>query len=178
VATHEDNRFFTKDDVLIVFEVALYEGKGMYHDEWVTHAPDSYAREHRMQALAEKLGTDTRWFSDADPEEEFHAHRTSLGGVIIKKKDIEAAASLIRENPKLYRIGKEFYSADEIKKNNKEFVANLKAAYEKMGKYGSHEQEAMTYLERIKQVYGREAFATAKDVYKEWVAGKRRRGEL
>jgi len=172
--TDEDNRFFTKDDALIVFEVVLYEGKGSYYDEWVIHAPDSYAREHRARALAEKLDVHTRWFADAE-EEMFHAHRISLGGVTIKKKDIGLVAATIRENPKLYRLGKEFYTEEEIKKNDEEFEKSLTEAYKAMGKYGNYEQNARMFLARIRQVYGAGYSRTAQEVYDRWVVTKRER---
>ncbi len=175
VGNDNDQRFFTKDDVLVVFEVTLYEGKGNFMDEWITYAPDSYAREQRARALAQQLGTSTRWFDDADPEYGFHAHSISLGGVVVKKKDLEHAAATIRDNPKLYRLGKEFYSEEEIKKNDEEYRKHLGSAYDVMGRYGNYEQNAQKFMRRIRQVYGAQAFTTAEKVYKEWVLKKRGR---
>ncbi|GEM_PF-3859016 len=171
----EANRFFTKDDALIVFEVVLYEGKGSYYDQWITYAPDSYSREHRARALAEKLNTRMMWFDDADPEGYFHAHSISLGGVVIEKKDIETTAALIREHPELYRLGKEFYTEEETKKNSEEFEKHLTEAYKAMGKYGNYEQNAKRFLARIRQVYGREHSKTAQEVYDRWLVTKRER---
>ena len=117
------------------------------------------------------------WFHNAEPGPDayFHAHTISVGGVIIPKKDIESVSATIRENPELYRLGKEFYSEEESKLNQEQFERCMRKAYETMGKYGDYEQEAQTFLARIRQVYGTEYASFAKSVYERWQVSKRER---
>lgn len=96
-----------EDKCMIVFSIAPCSGDDREKDAPV----DFYIREKRAEALAERVRGEV--FSASDSS--YHAASASILGVIIPKKDLEKVAAIIRDNPREFRLGEQFYSDDEKK---------------------------------------------------------------
>lgn len=108
-------------------------------------APKDIAiRELRAMALAKEAklktidGADDRW----------HAANVEIFGVVVPANRIEEVAGIIRNSPEKFRVGEEFYSAEDKKKIDKTYH---KMIVDSLSRPGISSQE---YWEARKQWYG------------------------
>ena len=103
---NEDKSLLSKDQFMLVFSIVPIENYG--EDEL---EPDDYAvRLKRAKAFAENMGG--KIFEQRDSS--YHEASAKILGVIFPKKDVEKIAGTIRDNPEKFRLGKEFYSSEEL----------------------------------------------------------------
>lgn len=92
--------FFGKDEILLVFCITPINIEG-------TQEPSDYMeRMKRAEALSKVVNG--KFFKAEDSN--YHDTSAEIVGVLIPKENIEHVASIIRDRPKKYRLGKEFYS--------------------------------------------------------------------
>lgn len=97
----EAKRVLSESEILIVFSINPIEG---YGDEEVK--PEDYEkREKRAEALAEEV--EGEYFDNYQGG--YHGTSAHIIGVVIPKTSLEKVAGVIRDNPKRFRLGREFY---------------------------------------------------------------------
>lgn len=110
-----------QDEVLIIFSVSTKVV--IAFDVIATDTPaDEELRLKRARALAEQVAG--RFFEGSDTI--YHTGPAYIAGVVIKKNKLEEVVSMIRDNPKKYRIGEDFFSDEELS-----FIKEQKADYKK-----------------------------------------------
>lgn len=96
-----------KDEVVIVFAIVpLNEGV----DRSTEQGREYEVREKKAERLAQKIKAEPFYFVDS---EYFHTQSVAIAGVKIAGSDLEKVAKVIRENPQEFRVGKQFYTAEE-----------------------------------------------------------------
>lgn len=98
-------RVLQEDKILIVFSINPIEG---YGDEEIKPF-DFEQREERAQSLAEEIGGE---YFDSN-QGGYHGTSARIIGVVISKNDLEKVARIIRNNPKKFRLGKDFYEDEK-----------------------------------------------------------------
>ena len=95
----EDRKQLNNDEVLLIFDYTMADdGGGLMYSE------DHNQRMMRAELLAKEIGG--RFVSI---DEGAHHESTETIGVAFPKEDLEKVAAIIRNNPKKFRLGEEFY---------------------------------------------------------------------
>jgi hypothetical protein len=111
-----------EDKCMIVFNIAAVSNYGLDSDRPI----DFFIRRKRAEALAQSIKGEV--FNRYDSG--YHTASASILGVMIEKKDLERVAGIIRDNPKKFRLGDQFYSATE-----QEEVAEIRKKMEEERKF-------------------------------------------
>lgn len=175
------------DETMLVYTVTTYP-MGTYSGGIQRSQIDFTLRKERQKLLAKDLGAREVYLIDVP----FHENYLSLSGVAVKKDQLEKVASIIREHPYKYRLGKQFYIDEEqnrseddylrdIKKiissyfedsfwldeYSEKYINDLKEEYPQFKKMGKSELLIQVYLETIRAALGDEAYALASKAYKD-----------
>lgn len=90
-----------ENEVLLLFSIVPVEGSGERRLQ-----PEDYdKRDARAESLAKEVGG--KYFNQSMGG--YHATSADVIGVVIPKEKLQKVAEVIRDNPKKFRLGKEFY---------------------------------------------------------------------
>ena len=105
-ARNEGKSAISKDKFMLVFAIVPIENYG----EDVLEPDDYQVRVKRAEALAQQLGG--KIFEEKDSS--YHEGSAKILGVVFPKRDLEKIVGTIRNSPEKFRLGKEYYSKDEM----------------------------------------------------------------